>query len=136
AALYLAFTTAHVHAQSAPPDDVVPNDNRNPGGRIVDGAVRLDLVARLAAWRPDLDVDSAVTIQAFAEEAGDPRVPGPLLRTESGREIRITITNDIADSTLVVHGLRAGTFADDTLVVRPGTRREITYTAGAAGTYM
>lgn len=136
AAVCLAFMTALVHAQSVPPADVVPNDNRSPGGVIVGGAVQLHLVARLAAWRPDLDVDSAVTIQAFAEDHGEPRIPGPLLRAESGREIRVAITNDIPDSTLVVHGIRAGTVANDTVIVQPGARREITFRAGSPGTYL
>lgn len=118
------------------PDSVVPNDNRTPGGTIVNGTTELQLVAQLAAWRPDLDVDSAVTVQAFAETGGAPRIPGPLLRAEQGRDVRVTIRNDVPDSTLVVHGMRAGTVTDDTIVVRPGTRREVTFRAGAPGTYL
>lgn len=116
--------------------DVVPNDNRIAGGRISDGVVELHLVARLAGWRPDLDVDSAVTIQAFGETGGEPRIPGPLLRTASGTEVRVTITNDIPDSTLIVSGMRAGTMEDDTIIVHPGTRRDVRFRAGTPGTYL
>lgn len=127
-------------AQTAPPTPVlahaVANDNRVPGGRTVDGSVELHLTARLAAWRPDLDVDSAVTIQAFAEATGAPRIPGPLLRASQGSEIRVTITNEIPDSTLVVYGMRAGTVSDDTIRVLPGTRRDVQFRATAPGTFL
>ena len=132
--------TAPVHAQSAHSPLTVAlaeaNDNRVAAGRTHGGVVELNMVARLAAWRPDLGVDSAVTVQAFAETNGAPRIPGPLLRATQGGEIRVTITNDIADSTLVVHGLRAGTLADDTIHVAPGTRRAVTFRAGSPGTYL
>jgi FtsP/CotA-like multicopper oxidase with cupredoxin domain len=141
AAACIALTlAAAVHARSggggAALPHAVPNDNRVAGGRSIDGGLELHLVARLAAWKPDLDVDSTVTIQAFGEEGGAPRIPGPLLRAYEGAEIRLTITNEIADSTLVVHGLRAGTVAEDTVHVAPGARRELSYRAGAPGTYM
>ena len=127
--ILVAFTHAPTQIASSTfaPDSVQPNDNRTPGGSIVNGTTELQLVARIAAWRPDLDVDSTLTIQAFGETGGAPRIPGPLLRAEQGRDVRVTITNDIPDSTLVVHGMRAGTVADDTIVVRPGTRREVTF---------
>ena len=131
---------APVHAQSAHSPLTVAfaeaNDNRVAAGRAQGGIVDLNLVAQLAAWRPDLGVDSAVTVQAFAESNGPPRIPGPLLRATQGAEVRVTITNDIADSTLVVHGLRAGTLADDTIHVAPGTRRAVTFRAGSSGTYL
>ena len=117
-------------------DSVLPNDNRSAGGSIVNDTLELHLVAQLAAFRPDLDVDSLVTVQAFAESGGAPRIPGPLLRAEQGTDVRVTIANDIPDSTLVVHGMRAGTVADDTIIVRPGTRREVTFRAGTPGTYL
>jgi FtsP/CotA-like multicopper oxidase with cupredoxin domain len=116
--------------------EVVPNDNRIAGGRAGHGVVELHLVARLAGWRPDLDVDSAVTIQAFGEAGGEPRIPGPLLRAATRTDVRVTITNDIPDSTLVVSGMRAGTIDDDTIIVQPGTRRDVRFRAGAPGTYL
>jgi FtsP/CotA-like multicopper oxidase with cupredoxin domain len=99
------------------------------------GALHLRLDARPALWRPDSGVDSTVTVQAFAEEGGAPRIPGPLLRAAQGTEIRVTVRNSL-DSTLVVRGLRAGTVADDTLHVRPGATREVRFRAGAPGTYL
>lgn len=139
AAIALCSDAAAAHAQaagtllSAP---VLANDNRTPGGTLRDGVLRLNLEARLAAWRPDAAVDSAVTVQAFAEDGGAPRIPGPLLRTIAGTEVAVTVRNSLPDSTLVVYGLRAGAGADDTLHVAPGAVREVRYRAGAPGTYL
>lgn len=97
--------------------------------------LRVDLDATWAAWRPDLDVDSAVSVQAFAERGKSPSIPGPLLRVPEGTEVRVSLRNLIADSTLVVHGLRAGTSEQDTLNIAPGETREIAFRARTPGTY-
>lgn len=111
------------------------NDNRNPAGTLRGGVLRVNLDATWAGWRPDLDVDTAVSVQAFAERGMNPSVPGPLLRAPEGTEVRLTLRNLITDSTLVVHGLRAGSVSNDTFSVAPGETREITFTASTAGTY-
>lgn len=119
-----------------PAETVVVNDNRVPGGLVREGVLRLRLEARLATWRPDSAVDSTTTVMAFAEEGGAPRIPGPLMRVEEGTEVRVSVRNSIPDSTLVVHGLRAGTVATDTVQIAPGAVREVTFRAGSPGTYL
>ncbi len=109
----------------------IPNDNRTPAGARNGSLVRLDLEARLAGWRPDLDVDSAVTVQVFAEAGGAPSIPGPLLRAPQGAEIHVMIRNRIPDSTLVVYG-----FGPDTLRIAPGSRAETRFTADRSGTFL
>lgn len=81
-------------------------------------------------------MDSAVTVQAFAERGGPPRIPGPLLRARQGAEVRVTIRNLIPDSTLVVRGLRPGAAGDDTVQVAPGATREVQFRADVPGTYL
>jgi FtsP/CotA-like multicopper oxidase with cupredoxin domain len=139
--LLSAFLALAAAAPAAPrgAETVVPNDNRTPGGTLDGGVRRLRLVARTATWHPTRRVDSTVTVMAFAEDGSAPRIPGPLLRAETGVEVRVSVRNDLPDSTLVVHGLRAGTgvaAADDTLHVAPGTEREVAFRAGAPGTYL
>ena len=124
------------HSAAMALDSVVPNDNRVAGGTTRAGIVELHLEARLAPWRPDLDVDTMVTVQVFSEIGGAPRIPGPLLRVASGTEVLVTIRNSIPDSTLVVYGLRAGTVANDTIQVAPGATRELRFRAGLPGTYL
>lgn len=113
-----------------------PNDNREAAGTLRGGVRTVQLEARLALWQPDADVDSAVTVQAFAEPRRAPSIPGPLLRAEQGRELRVTLRNLLADSTLVVHGLRAGRTAEDTVQVAPGATREVTVRTDVPGTYL
>jgi manganese oxidase len=115
---------------------VEANDNRTAGGRATRGGVALDLVAHWAAWKPDLDVDTSVTVMAFSEGGGPPRVPGPLLRVRVGTEVRVSVRNEVGDSTLVVYGLRAGTVAGDTVRIAPGATREIRFVATTPGTFM
>jgi FtsP/CotA-like multicopper oxidase with cupredoxin domain len=119
-----------------PAETVVPNDNRVAAGYRREGVHELRLEAKLATWRPDQNVDSVATVQVFAEMGGAPQIPGPLLRVPSGTDVRVTIRNSLPDSTLVVHGLRAGVFSDDTIQVPPGATRELRFRAGAPGTYL
>lgn len=112
------------------------NDNRVAAGNLRDGILHLDLDAVQTGWRPDRDVDSAVTVQAFAERGKIPTIPGPLLRVPQGTEVRLTIRNLIPDSTLEVHGLRAGSVRDDTISVAPGTTGEIAFVAANPGTFL
>lgn len=131
--LVLAPLLLALHGAAA--DTVIPNDNRLAAGALRAGVREVHLEARTAGWRPDLAVDSLVTVEAFAEAGGEPRIPGPLLRERAGTELRISVRNTLP-APLVVHGLRAGTVAHDTLHVAPGAVREVRFRAGAPGTYL
>src|SRR5688572_3312734 len=72
------------------------NDNRTSAGVLRRGVLRVNLDATWAGWRPDLDVDSAVSVQAFAERGKTPSIPGPLLRVPEGTEVRVSVRNLIA----------------------------------------
>jgi FtsP/CotA-like multicopper oxidase with cupredoxin domain len=140
-ALVLAFPAsaggpARATAPLGPRATVVPNDNRVPAGVRRAGVLELSLVARTATWHPTPRVDSAVTVQVFAEEGRAPRIPGPLIRVTEGTEVRVRLRNAIGDSALVVHGLRAGTTPDDTVQVGPRGTRTVTFRAGTPGTYL
>lgn len=132
----LADTAMRVTPEPRAVSLVVPNDNRLAGGTALGGVVTVRLEARVAGWRPDADVDSAVTIQAFGEEGGATRIPGPLIRATQGAEVHLTIRNAVPDSTLIVYGLRAGTVRNDCLHVSPGETRDVRFRAGDPGTYL
>ena len=136
------FATACAHGPAAATRGLlsVPlaeaNDNRAPAGVMRENVLHLDLDAVRAGWRPDLDVDSAVTVQAFAERDKAPTIPGPLVRVPQGTEVRATIRNLVPDSTLIVHGFRAGAAGDDTIAIAPGATREIVFVAATPGTFL
>jgi len=139
--IYVGILAVLLAAQDATPlqraaETVVVNDNRVPAGSVRAGVRELRLEARRATWRPDLTVDSTVTVQAFAEAGGPPRIPGPLLRVMEGTEVRVTVRNSLGDSTLIVNGLRAGTVGVDTIQIPPGATREVRFRASVAGTFL
>lgn len=131
--LALAPLLLALHGTAA--DTVIPNDNRVPAGVLRAGVRQVRLEARAGGWRPDLAVDSLVTVEAFAQAGGAPSIPGPLIRERTGTEVRISVRNSLS-AVLVVHGLRAGTVTPDTLHVAPGAVREVRFRPTAPGTYL
>jgi FtsP/CotA-like multicopper oxidase with cupredoxin domain len=133
-----ALTLAALGWQAPVPriDRVIPNDNRVAAGVLANGVLRLRLEARLGRWYPDGNDGPSLVLPMFAEAGRPPRNPGPLIRVTSGTTIRVSVRNALADSTLVVYGLmtRPG-LAGDTIQVRPGATRELSFTAGTPGTY-
>ena len=121
-------------AQSIP-EQVHINDNRRAAGTHEGNTRTIRLEARLGEWRPDGDAAPALTVRAFAESGGPLQVPGPLIRVSEGTRIRAIVRNTL-DQPLFIHGFytRPG---KPTAVepVQPGETREITFEAGAPGTY-
>lgn len=134
---------ASVHVSRAPmraparalSDSAVPNDNRDAAGRLVDGVYELALEAQPTRWRADPRVDSLTSVMAFAEPGRAASIPGPLQYVQQGTRVRLRLHNAL-DTALVVHGLRAGTVADDTVHVARGETRLVEWVAGAPGTYL
>ena len=133
-----ALTLASLGWQPPVPsvERVVPNNNSTAAGVLVKGVLTLRLEARLGRWFPDGAQGPSLVMPMFAEAGRPPRNPGPLIRVAAGTTIRVSVRNTLADSTLVVHGLmsRPGALTD-TIQVRPGATRELSFTAGAPGTY-
>lgn len=121
------------HEQQSIAALAVANDNRSAAGSTKDGVLAVVLDARPARWLPDADVDSTLTVQAFAEQNGAPRIPGPLIRAARGTIVRVTVINSTGDSTLVVHGLPV---RGDSVVVPRAQQKVVEFTAGAPGTYL
>ena len=136
---------------------VVPNDNRHAAGSLNEDIVELRLDARQAIWQPETDAASSVTILAFAEEGGAPRIPGPLLRVPQGTVVRISVRNSIPENfpvglppenrryaeiksiagpELIVRGLRAGTISDDVFHIPRGELRVVQFRADIPGTFL
>lgn len=112
------------------------NTNRAPAGRMTDGVLTINLVARAGVWYPEADDGPGLLVYAFAEEGSAPSIPGPLLRVPAGTEIRATIRNAIAGATLVLRGMhrRPGS-PHDTVQVAAGATREVRFVVGEPGTY-
>ena len=123
-------------ASNSAPLRIVANDNRRAAGTYQDGRLELKLDVVDGQWFPEAETGPSVTMQAFAEEGRAPEVPGPMIRVREGTEVHVVIHNRLPDSEVVVHGLHARpTTSDDVLRVPAGATREVTFQAGAPGTY-
>jgi FtsP/CotA-like multicopper oxidase with cupredoxin domain len=112
------------------------NDNRTPAGSLASGVLTLRLVAEQAHWRPEGATGRVLSIQAFREERGSLTVPGPLVRVPAGTEIHVSIRNALPGATLKVFGMQPRPAASaEVLQVPAGETRDVTFTAGAPGSY-
>lgn len=112
------------------------NHNDRPAGSLDNGLLRLRLVAKTGLWHPEAEDGVGIPVQAFAEEGRALENPGPLIRVPEGTALVIRVRNAIPGETLVVHGLaRHPDVAGDSVVVPPGTTREVLFRAGMPGTY-
>jgi FtsP/CotA-like multicopper oxidase with cupredoxin domain len=154
----IATRIADTVAQQGPEGSlVIPNDNRTPAGAFRQEVRELRLEAREVQWRPENDPARTLTVLAFAEEGKTPQIPGPFVRVLQGTEMRITIRNRIPETAyiglppnrqrangansvsgpeLTVHGLRAGTVANDTIHISTGTTQEVRFRAETPGTFL
>ncbi len=146
----LATSTLHAQGRSAggPPLDIVGlevaafEDFRTPAGRYADGALRVALEARAAAWFPWGSDGQGLRAHVFVAGSGPPRVPGPLIRVHAGTPVQVTVRNTFPD-TLLVRGLNdrgqsggpLGPLQRDVLVVAPGDSAVARFTPTVPGTY-
>ena len=143
AAILVGLGTTSPAPVSPPPlpsplaERITVNDNRKPAGTLRDRILTVRLEVREGEWHPDGEGDVGVAVRAFAEQGKTLQIPGPLIRVTEGTEIRASIRNTMGDAPLIVHGLHArGTdAAADTIHVAPGGVREVSFIAGAPGTY-
>jgi manganese oxidase len=131
--ILLSLTGAPSPAAPVPP--IVPNDNRQAAGRLVDGVLRLDLRAQVGDWRPEGDRGPALRVEALGESGASLMVPSPLIRVPEGTLIAASVRNDLR-TPLRMHGLceRNGE-ACAPLEVAAGETREVRFKSGRAGTY-
>ena len=120
--------------RSAPdPRRAVPNDNRTPAGVMRGDTLTLRLVVQRAEWYPEAEDGPHIAVHTLGEDGKAPSIPGPLIRVKAGAPIHATIRNALPDSTIHMIGL--GGQPGDSVEIRPGEIREVTFAAGGAGTY-
>ncbi len=116
-------------------EPIIANQNRTPAGKLENGVLTLQLELRNGAWRAEADDGSQLFLPAFAEAGHPAQIPGPLLRMPSGTTAHVKVTNKL-DSKATVFGLntRPGD-PKDGFDLAPGETRELSFAAGAPGTY-
>jgi FtsP/CotA-like multicopper oxidase with cupredoxin domain len=128
--------TACTNLPTPPANAAAANDNRARAGRLENGVLTLRLVARPAAWRPDGPSGCALSVHAFAEEGKGTTIPGPLIRVQSGTEVRVIVRNALP-GVMWVRGLqdRAMGSTLDSAEVEPGASREFRFVAATRGAW-
>jgi FtsP/CotA-like multicopper oxidase with cupredoxin domain len=114
---------------------VTPNDNRVPAGVLQNDTLTVDLVVTMARWYPEADDGPYVEAPVFAEAGKPPSIPGPLIRVPEGTTIVARVTNELADSTVLIRGLTLRPSATDSVPIRPGRHATFTFRTGSPGTY-
>jgi len=132
----LALAGSSSNSANPPLPEVVANDNRLPAGRLHHDTLSLELEVRLARWRPESPTDSGIVVAAFAEAGKAPQIPAPLIRVPAGTWIEVSVRNALTDSTIKVFGLAAHPGAADSISLRPGEARRVSFAAGSPGTYL
>ncbi len=137
AALLSALLLTAPHADIARAVDVVvPNDNTVPAGTLRNDTLVVRLEVRRAEWRPEAADGPALQVEALAEEGKPAQIPGPLLRVPEGTTVVATVTNRLADSTVILRGFVSRPSPRDSVAIRPGESRTVTFLAGTPGTYL
>lgn len=131
----VALAALLLPAPAHPQAPILPNDNRQPAGRLEDGILALRLEAREGMWHPHGLGRDGIRIGAFAEEGGPLEIPGPLIRVPVGTEVRSTVRNTL-DKPLAVFGLGPERgFSGDSVLVEPDSVTEFAFVADEPGTY-
>lgn len=133
----LLATGAFAQNQNASPAAVAAaHDNRTPAGTLENGTLTLRLEVVTARWRPEGAEGPTRDVQVFAEEGRAPQVPGPLIRVPEGAEIHVSVRNRLAGTSVWLHGMMTRPVDPSaSVVIAPGSVRELRFKAGEAGTY-
>ena len=117
-----------------------PNPNIDRAGHVEHGVLSVALEAKESQWVAPGSHQRPLDIAAFSEAGKAPLLPGPLIRAPQGTELRLSLRNALSVplTFLVPTAMHGGpdTDAMDSLVVAPGTVRQLTTTAAVPGNYV
>jgi FtsP/CotA-like multicopper oxidase with cupredoxin domain len=118
------------------PPVVAANDNRKPAGVLLKDTLRLNLVVEMGRWYPEARDGPFADLAVVAEAGRPPQIPAPLIRVPTGTTIVASVRNTLPDSVVWVRGLMSRPGVADSVPVKPGESRTLTFSAGAPGTYL
>jgi manganese oxidase len=122
-------------AQNAGSPVAEANANLRPAGVMTGGTLAVTLELRMARWYPDDDGGTSLLVPAFAEAGRTPQVPAPLLRMPEGTRVRVTLRNELQVRATVFGLHRRPADTAEGIELEPGAVREVSFEAGAPGTY-
>jgi len=111
------------------------NENRIAAGALRDGTLEIGLTVVHAAWHPEGPGAPGLKVAAIAETGHVPSVPAPLIRVEAGTRVRVTLHNELTDTSVAFFGLSPRPGPRDSVIVAAGGTEVVEFVAGAPGTY-
>ncbi len=116
---------------------VVPNNNTVAAGILKNNVLELSLEVVWSDFFPETDNRPGLRLITIAEKGKAPTIPAPMIRVNTGTIIHAFIHNTLKDSTITVYGFqqRPSTLADS-LIIKPGETKDISFESGRPGTYM
>ena len=117
---------------------VESNDNKVAAGEVIKEIVHINMDLVLSDFRPETPDRPGLSVWAFREDGGRPKIPAPLIRVETGQMINMTFNNTHPDSLVYLFGFneRDGTGSNEPIIFKPGETKNWSFNAGKAGTYL
>lgn len=131
-----ALLPVQPHPATDAPADLVRvgiNDNSRAAGTLIGSTQSIDLTIGRTRWFPEAKDGPSVEALAFGEVGRELTIPGPMIRVPAGTNVRVTISNPLAD-TLTIRGLYTRPGAERAVVVPPGGQKQVEFSA-PPGTY-
>lgn len=131
----LCLATVGALAQSR--ETIIANQNRTRAGKLENGVLNVELELRSGIWHPEAEDGPPLYVQAIGEKGQPTQIPGPLLRLAENTTVHVTVTNKLSKKA-TVYGLLTRPFGaenDEGISLAPGETHDVTFNAGAPGTY-
>lgn len=115
----------------------VTNDNTVPAGKLKRKVLELQLEVVWSDFYPESHNTPGLRMVTIREKGKAPSVPAPLIRIEMGTTIHAVVHNTLKDSSATFFGLqKRPSIGADSILVKPGETKEVSFEAGIAGTYL
>ena len=117
-------------------DAILANQNRAAAGSLEHGTLTVALELRRGRWHAEAEDGPVLFVPAFGEAGKPAQIPGPMLRMPEGTTVHVKLTNKLT-AKATVHGFntRPGDTDDAGFELAPNESRELSFIAGAPGTY-
>jgi manganese oxidase len=116
---------------------VVANDNKVPAGKFKKEVLELQLEIVWSDFYPESNIRPGLRVVTIREKGKAPSIPAPLIRVEAGTKIHAVLKNTLTDSSATFFGLQKHpSSVYDSLMLKPGETKEISFESGIMGTYL
>lgn len=115
----------------------IANNNTVPAGKLKNKVLELKLEVVWSDFYPETNGHPGLRMVTITEKGKAPSVPSPLIRVQSGTKIHAILHNTLQDSSATFFGFqKRPSSVFDSVQLKPGETKEISFESGSAGTYL